>query len=312
LFYNNYQMSTGRPEDSPKQPDDAVSSAVHMLAMELHDGIVRDLHRSSDSTDPGFEERLAAHQRSYPHLLFGELAMYLADVQLPPDASAPDRARGIVEALRRISTTPSLFETITNAPYIQEFASGISPRSLERDENDDVEAVSLQQKIASAGYLERSMIPNGKVVQLQYRASPTIRTGRFSRNRLPEHAVITLKVVPEVISWQIKRYNSWNEESGYRKYRDSRTVTVPVFNLIAVNSSVETPPRLAELIGERIGVGQVSTGTQLRITHDFRRHTKEVPGHEMGMSFETSSLPAILAQAYLGDSSDYPLLSGRL
>ncbi len=305
-------MSKNDSSGQPEKGIEPVNQAVHQLAMSVHDDIVQDLDRSSNEMPIGFEDRLAQHRKNYPHLLFGELAMYLADIQLPIDASAPDRARGIIQALRRISETPSLFEAITNAPYTQELATGIIPElptNVERNEREIIEVVDLQRKVAEAGYLDYTMIPDNRVTQLQYETTPTFKTRRRSRSKTTEPAIITLKLVQaRTNGWNVKRYNEWSLHEGYSDYIGERRVhLVGAFNLIAVNSSLEVPPNLMNLIGNTVKFGQVSTGTQLKLEHTFSRRTQEVPGHEPDINYQTLTLQAVLKQAYLGDLTSYPL-----
>lgn len=297
---------------------DVVSNAVHQLAMSFHEEFVRDLDPATRNGGPTLEERLELHQRTYPTLLFGELAMHLAQVELPENATAPDRARGIMEALRQIATTPRLFEAVTNAPFSTEFAAAIIPQAVQKektthDKKFDAEATTLQQKVTAAGYLEWSMCIANKIVQLEYVGSDAIKTGRFSKNKLPPDVPVSLKVLPvRGHGWNIKQYNHWNSNAGYYDYMDTRRFNADgTFALVAVDSEAKVPPDLSKLVGKVIRLGQISTGSQLKLEHTLRHDTKEVPGHETDITSSTLSLGAQLRQAYYGDSKDYPLFSGR-
>lgn len=307
-------MTLARGNQPPEGVGDPVSSATHLLAAAVHDDIVAELMGVGDAA-PGSVERLESFRKLYPNVLFGELAMHLAGVTLPKDASAPDRARGIVEALRRIATTPVLFEAVTNAPFTQELATGIAPKVREAVERNpqDLELVNaLRRKIVERGYLSHDMLPPKRLLQLEYGTSPALQPRRrFGRSSVPEDATVTLKLMPyedKARYWKVKQYRYWNKFSGYRDYTGTNKVYLnEAFNIVSVESSAPLPRSATGLEGEVATIGHVSMGTPFKIEYGHHRVTEEVPGYEPDILNETLTLPMTLRQAYLGGNRDFPL-----
>jgi len=290
-------------QGEPGHPHESISNAVHQLAAEIHGDIVAGLMSEGDAAEG------RQYDEHYPRLLFAELAMNLAGVKLPDNPTAPDRARGIIEALRRITTDPQLFESITNVPYSDELAKptavpSAKPGKLTKRERQEARLVrDVQERITEAGYLDRSMVPEGRTVQLQYTVQGQKRRLRADIPAYP----LTLKLAPATITWNIRKYRSWTSEEGYQGYLGNRKLERTAFTLVAATSPEEVPPRLRELVGKWVSIGQVAIDSDLRLNHKFRAHTSEVPGYEKAVTFKTYTADAKLQQAYLGDTTEYPL-----
>lgn len=300
-------MSAGQFPPTDSSP---VEAATYQLALDIQRELEGNLGVSLDGDNDTFDARFEQRREAYPYLLFGELAMHLAEVRLPKGATVPDRARGIIEALQRIATTPSLLEAITNNAYTSELATTIGSNGEitlpERQVNES--SVALQQEVAKKGYFDRAMAQDKQVILLEYTTSETIKTKRFRGQEIPAQTPILLKVIPSFLSWTIKRYECRNSEGEYKDYIDERKASYKdTFKLVAIESEAQVPKFLIKLIGQDIGIGQVSRGSQLKVTYNYGHYRQEVPGYEMSRFSSTRSLPANLRQVYAGDSTEYPL-----
>ncbi len=290
-----------------------VSRAVFELATDIHSCMLRDLGRPIDEIEGTFD--LEAHRQRYPFILFGELAMSLADVKLPDNATAPDRARGIIEALHRISITPSLLVSVTNAPFSSELTSKLAVKAPEDDESAALEAKDagiLRAAIRKSGFLEKSMVPNGRAIKLKYQVDPDVKPSRIGRTKPVAGSTITLKLAPaDEMVWKITKFSGYNQYEGAyfgKKLGEREFRFGDIFTLIAAVSSERVPSKLSKLIGENVQIGRVSSSTKLSLNYGFSRYTKESPGREHEeVSCFSVTLPAQLQQAYLGDSFDFPL-----
>lgn len=301
-------MSTGTTnQQGGNRP---ISDATVQLANDIHRRLVRDL----DLPDGGQTAEAGIDQQSsrYPAMLFGALAMHLADVELPATASEADRARAIVEALKRIATSPGLLESITQAPYSTELGGSLSPLAGPERPADE-RALELQAKVAKAGYFERSMVADNQLVTLRYATLEDIKLKHFRRATLPAGSPVVIKLAPSnPLVWTINLFDSFSNEDGYRKpLGKTRTATYGnIFSLVAAEGE-SLSKSLTDKVGKVIDIGKVSAGTRLRFMYDFSHAVKEVPGYDRGFGKREYRLPAELKQAYAGDTKDYPLFPGQ-
>ena len=306
-------MSNSSPEQNPDSKKRPVSDAAFSIAETIHNDLIRELHRGAEPTS--FEGLLQVQREQYPALLFGELAMRLAEIELPQDATPADRARGVVAALQRIASTPSLFEAITKAPYDKRTAQTIGKElgtATEPDSKEAAAATKLRSRIAEQGYLERSMVPDKRTVELCYSGIAKAKKRLIGPNLPAKPQEIALKLVAgDHMVWNVQRYGRWSYEEGYTEYKDTKIVRLKDnFNVIALDTSgieADQAHELDKLVGKYVQIGRVSTGTLLRLDYNFMRLTKEVPSHEPKIQFETLTMPLKLHQAYLGTSRDFPL-----
>jgi len=289
-----------------------INDATRQIAATIHQSLMGELRGNEPAA---FEDVVAEQSERYPQLLFGELAMHIAEVDLPADATAADRAKGIVEAMRRITSTPKLFEAVTGAPFSTEHTSGTLAglsRADRRDEKEVAAAEELRAAIRASGYLERSMVPDKRPIQIHYTGTSAPKK-RLMRDDLPAVAQeVTLKAVPaNDRQWDVQTYRYWSGVTGFLEPIGRRTATLGgIFTLLAAESSGLRPRHADELqriVGQPIRLGQISTGTSLKIEYHFRREIEEVPGHEPSIERVVWAMPITLSQAYLGSSRDLPL-----
>lgn len=309
-------MSRGglHPDIPGLSPDvTAADSAEFILARMIHQDTLDGLRLPPGVSEPSFEDQMDGYRERYPALLFSELAMQIAGVELPLNPTGPDRSRGIMEALNRIATTPTLFEAVTQAPYNTAFAAGIAPqppaRERVRDEQEAAAAATLQARVAQRGYLEQGMIPEDRMVRLEYVVPE--RERRIRSTTIPEET-ITLKVAPASnLEFTVQQCESRDTRGYYSESTGTRTATLgELFMLIAAETTADRlPSRLRDLVNSRVQLGRLSTGTQLSIDYNFTIAGKEVIGYERQAEglLRFANARAHLVQAYLGDSSDYPL-----
>jgi hypothetical protein len=296
--------------------DPSVDRAIYASGLDFHEALLRDL--GATDRDVSLDERFAEQKERYPFVLFGELAMHVAGVTLPAEASTVDRARGITEALRIIHSNPTLFEKITGAPFTwnadsQQAVSGASSREVAVSEEAVAGFVGVQKKVAEKGFFTRGMLKEFKempTIQARYTIAPQfIKKGFRGKNSytIPQ-SIINVKLAPTTVSWSIKRYEHWDSFDGYSGYKDTRELKYDAYELVAVTSVTgEVPSEFKYLLGETVDLGKVSSGGPLRILHHFMHPTKEVSGHEGRISKSTFVLPGTLDQLWIGSSKDHPL-----
>jgi len=305
-------MTSNLPNLPQPSGSDPISDAAYKIAANIHEGFLSELYGGSSAA-----EVAAAQGERYPAMLFGELAMHVADVQLPPDASTADRASGVSEALRRIISTPSLFEAVTGAPLDHDRAislrSGFDMMTI-RTQEESVVAHELQAAIVRNGGLSQEIIPGGRAVQLYYAGSQAAKR-LVGREAAPQE--VMLKVAPAApLHWTVHRYgrisyaiNDFVESFG-RPQGERELVQPDVFTLLAAESSglaKRQTKELNELVGATVGLGKVSTGTMLVIENDFYAPSRETHGIVAEVSSQALRIPVQLQQAYLGNSRDLPL-----
>ncbi len=158
------------------------------------------------------------------------------------------------------------------------------------------------------------MIPNGRPLQLEYRTTKPLTHGMRRRtNAMPARRIITLELSPHEISWDpVQQYQT--RHSGQVGYSYSNPCGIrelpptPTFRLMAVSPSEDLPPKLTRLLGKSITLGQVTTGRMLLLRHSYRQFTEEWTGDtDRTIHSQELTLPAVLLQAFLGKSRNYPL-----
>ncbi len=105
---------------------EAVDRSVLDLASGYHQALMQEVGMPGDQVISTLDDDFAAQQEQYEARLTGNLLMHIAGVRLDEKASTADRARAVVEALRRITTTPALLESLTGAPFSPMMATGES------------------------------------------------------------------------------------------------------------------------------------------------------------------------------------------
>lgn len=80
-------MSNRGAEPPPGDDRAPISSAIHDIAASIHQDLMLELQRGT--SPPDVEASMTALRNSYPPLLFGELAMHVAGIELPHDALQP-------------------------------------------------------------------------------------------------------------------------------------------------------------------------------------------------------------------------------
>lgn len=309
---HSIHMSSQPP--GPSLPERGqVSDAALEIAATIHRDLLNELPGAPAT---GFEDMMAAQRERYPGLLFGDLAMHLAEVELPANPTQADRSKGVVEALRRISSTPSLFEAVTGAPFSQELASDIArelqhkPTSIQ-GKKEAKAADTLRSTIQEKGYLESSMIPNGRPVQLRYEGLRPAKQRLFRSDVPPMSLSAVLKLVPHKGSgWTVKTYGRWASDEGFTKPQGERRVNLnDVFTLLAAETTDagEELSQLDRMVNSTIRLGKISSGTALKIEYGFTRKTQEVPGYEPSIESNSVTFPLKLVQAYLGTTQNFPL-----
>ena len=294
-----------------------VSPAIWQLAADIHAALMDDIGRPvSDAA--GFDGRYAELSAGYAGALFGDLALQLADVHLPEGAPQADRSKAIIGAMRRIITTPRLLEAVTGAPYSPALAAGLLSAgdvlgSIDAQEAAD--AAAIREKVTKSGYLDRSMLTeSGRVIQLEYVTQSPISYGvRRGRNATPVNSVLSIKLAPNVLNWkfQVQEYSSkrfdgrtWQYSNPTQKRMLHPTET---FRVVAITAAAHLPPRLTDLIDNDIDIGRVTTGTGLLFKHSFTQNTNVVVGYDNDINNQKLKLPAVLQQAYVGNTHDFPL-----
>ena len=318
LFYTDRLMTKDRSR--PDFSGEPVGDAVHQLATDIHSHLMGELGTATDR-----DNAMQAAGENYPSLLFGTLAMHIAGVELKQGATAEERSAGVKEALRLITSTPSLYEQVTGARA----GSGL-PRGAEHfaevERAEAEEAAKLRAEVAQRGYLSRETLNNSqRSVRLEYVTTDAITYGmRRRRNALPAGQLITIKLAPMVINWQpVKQYrqvyqvkDASGRVTGYRyeeiDYIGNRQVApTPTLEVTSITPSELLPPKVRSLVGSSVGIGRISTGAQLVLEHGYTMQAKETVGvtDTYPHATETLRLPATLRQAYLGASTAHPLFA---
>ena len=302
---------TSSPGETPGLPP--ADAAMYQVATSLHAGLVADLDLLGPS--PGYDERLSKAREIYPTLLFGALATSLASVEIAADATPAERSRGITEALRRIVTTPDLFEGITGAPFKLAQAEGLTADLIEQRQATEAQlatADGLRQQISEHGGLSREIV--GRPVSLVYAYRPNLEKKRFLRKPVEEDStskiILKLAPTPDVDIKGVETYVDWNTYVGYRG-RIGRVdkVLADIFLLTAADQRNQNANRtLAKLLNTQVRIGRVTTGTQLSLQHSFSQGTKQV-GTSTRVQYSELSLPYTLEQAYLGSATNAPELA---
>lgn len=288
-----------------------VESAIDHLARTVHDELVRDVLGADPDLDPG------AYQRLYPPILFGELAMHLAGITLPPSATPADRARAVVQALRTIGETPDLLESITRAPFTGEVAASykaLQPsRAARRRPTKEQAAINeLRRKIAAQGFLDHATVPPGQSIRLEYTGSAALRGAGLRRRGGggPDHTLtlMLMAYTDNRLSWTVEQYDEWDILDGFVRRTGTRKVPLSeVFKVLWANSSHALPRKVERLVDQVVRIGRVAAGVPLRLTYDFRHDQREVSGYESTITSKTLALPMVLRQAYAGNDQTAPL-----
>jgi len=296
----------------PNTPDNMpISEAVQQLAIGIHNDIIAGLHDADQLAGPDFDQQPDRYREAYPSLLFGNLALSIAGIELPENATTIERSKGIVEALRRITTTPALFEKVTNVPFSNEQAATLAPGLAEAQpaDQEELELVeSIRQQVNKNGYLDREMLPTGRLLQLHYATPAHTKKGVFGKKDVQASTTGLKLAATADRGFEVALYQSRDSNGYYHKKLGTRRHPLPsTFRLVAVDHSEGPLKRLDRLIGETVRIGNVSTGSPLQLEAYFKHVINEVEGYEVPHTSYTETTNAKLQQAYLGNSLKYPL-----
>ena len=150
------------------------------------------------------------------------------------------------------------------------------------------------------------MLAKNLILQLHYRPVPR-EPGSLPGT--PAHP-FSLKLTPTTACWSVEQYYS-RDNKGYTHYLGNRTVTERMFHLIGAHSEEEMPQEIDRLIGEAVSIGRISLGQEFALDHDFTIPEKEIAREQQTFTSQTLRMDAALEQAYLGNTTDYPIFLSR-
>lgn len=289
----------------------AASQASLDLAADIHAATLSGL---------GIDVALPGLQEGYGSTLFGALALDLVGAELPSDSTRVDRAKAVAGAIKRIISEPALLEKVLGVAYNPAwFSEGAGLLGIEADPTEAADVSKLRSEIAKNGYLNRSMFTSlgiTRPLQLQYAVHGRITHGmRRDQNALPMGSTVCLKLLPATLEFSpVEQYIALIQGADgaihYEGYTGERKVPKMEAFSVAALSPADLPPSVRDsLRDEYVRIGDVTTGSELKLTYRYRLRTKEVPTRQVSPRGEDLNLPATLQQAYLGNTLDYPLFA---